>query len=137
MMDNYLTWYRKANEYLSGVKGKNGNPSKFSTTIQYNMIAMAFESYAMAILDYHNKLPENHTISDLLNALDNVISLNASLRNRIIKHEEVQLICPVVEYKRREPSIDEVNEFRELIEEISSFTAKIIDIPRTISSGEL
>jgi hypothetical protein len=125
-MDNYKSWSSKGEQYLDGVRGKNGNPCKFSPSIQYNLIALAFESYAMAILDLHNKLPENHTFSDLLNALETVIPIDISLRNNILRHEEVQLICPLFDYHRREPTLNEVNDFKKAINQIAGIARELI-----------
>lgn len=125
-MDNYNSWLDKGNKYFSGVQGKNGNPCKLSPTIQYNLVCLAFESYVMAILDFHSKLPENHSITDLLDALETVMPIDLDLRNKIIKYEEVQLICPLIEYNRRDPSIEEVDGFKLSIKEIATLANKII-----------
>jgi hypothetical protein len=124
-MDNYTTWLEKGDKYLSSVKD-TGKPGKFSPVIQYNLIAMAFESYAMAILDYHKQLPDNHTFTDLLDALDKVIHIDISLRNAIIRHENIQMLCPVIEYSRHEPTFEEVMEFRGTIVSIAAIAKKLI-----------
>jgi hypothetical protein len=124
-MDTYVTWFEKGEKYLASVKD-TGKPGKFSPVIQYNLIAMAFESFAMAILDYHKQLPDNHTFTDLLDALDKVIHINTSLRNAIIRHENTQMLCPVIEYNRREPTFEEVMEFRKTIVSIAAIAKKII-----------
>lgn len=124
-MDNYRSWFEKGEKYFSGVQGKGGNPCKLSPVIQYNLIALAFESYAMAILDFYHTLPENHTFSDLLNAIQVLMPIDLSLRENILKHEEVQLICPLYEYHRRDPTLEEVNEFKLLI---SQFTGIVRDV---------
>lgn len=125
-MDTFVTWLEKGDKYLASVKD-NGKPGKFSPVIQYNLIAMAFESYAMAILDYHKQLPDNHTFTDLLDALDKVIHIDLALRNAIIRHENTQMLCPVIEYSRHEPTTEEVMEFRKTIVTIASIARKIID----------
>ncbi|MGE5670806.1 MAG: hypothetical protein ACM31E_05130 [Fibrobacterota bacterium] len=128
-MDTYITWFEKGEKYLASVKD-TGKPGKFSPVIQYNLIAMAFESFAMAILDYHKQLPENHTFTDLLDALDKVIQIDTTLRNAIINHENTQMLCPVIEYKRQEPTLEEVMEFRGTIVTIAEIAKKIIDRER-------
>jgi hypothetical protein len=126
MMDTYTTWLEKGDKYLASVKD-TGKPGKFSPVIQYNLIAMAFESYAMAILDYHKQLPENHTFTDLLDALDKVIHIDTALRNAIIRHENTQMLCPVIDYKRQEPTLEEVMEFRGTIVTIAEIAKTIIN----------
>jgi len=125
-MDTYTTWLEKGDKYLASVKD-TGKPGKFSPVIQYNLIAMAFESYAMAILDYHKQLPENHTFTDLLDALDKVIHIDPILRNAIINHENTQMLCPVIEYSRHEPTHDEVMQLRGNIVTISEMAKKLIN----------
>lgn len=132
-MDNFNSWLDKGNKYFAGVQGKNGNPCKLSPTIQYNLVCLAFESYVMAILDFHSKLPENHSITDLLDALETVMPIGIDLRNKIIKYEEVQLICPIIEYNRRDPSIEEVNEFKLSIQEIATLANQKIGDPQVLS----
>ena len=132
-MDNFNSWLDKGNKYFSGVQGKNGNPCKFSPTIQYNLVCLAFESYVMAILDFHSKLPENHTITDLLDALESVTHIDLDLRNKLIKYEEVQLICPLIDYHRRDPSIDEVNEFKISVQVIASLANTTIVVEQNKS----
>lgn len=132
-MDNFNSWLDKGNKYFSGVQGKNGNPCKLSPTIQYNLVCLAFESYVMAILDFHSKLPENHSITDLLDALETVMPIDIDLRNKIIKYEEVQLICPLIEYNRRDPSLEEVDDFKVSIKEISDLANKLIGEQQVIS----
>lgn len=125
-MDNYDSWFSKGEKFLACVQGKNGNPCKLSPAIQYNLIALAFESYSMAILDFHKKLPENHTFSDLLNALEAIIPIDTALHNNILKHEEVQLICPIIDYYRKEPTLDEVDDFKSSIIKIAKITKNLI-----------
>lgn len=124
-MENYSTWFEKGEKYLASVKD-TGKPGKFSPVIQYNLIAMAFESYAMAILDYHKQLPDNHTFTDLLDALDKVIPIDTALRNAIIRHENTQMLCPVIDYNRREPTFEEVKEFRGTIVSIAAIAKRMI-----------
>jgi len=125
-METYVTWLEKGEKYLASVKDTS-KPPKFSPVIQYNLIAMAFESYAMAILDYHKQLPDNHTFTDLLDALDKVIHIDIALRNAIIRHENTQMLCPVIEYSRSEPTFEEVMEFRGTIVSIAEIAKNLIN----------
>ena len=57
----------------------------------------------MAILDYHGKLPDNHTFTDLIEALQTVIGLPDDLRRKSLsmsKHRKSVRL----DYTRTEPT---------------------------------
>jgi hypothetical protein len=113
---NWKTWLHNGDQYMkaSGSKQK----TRFDTDIIYNLLGMSLEGYVMAILDAHNSLPENHTFTDLMDALETVSPITPELRQRILKYESIQSICSVDKYLRENPSVEAVNELREAVEEI-------------------
>jgi len=123
---NWRTWIIQGDDYLKASKPK-GKKSKFGTTILYNLLSMSMESYIMAILDIHKTLPENHTYTDLINALEVTIALDEVLKNRILKYESIQSICSVDKFIINEPTEGEIFDLGGAIDELSLLAHQICD----------
>ena len=119
---NWHTWLKQGDEYCKAVLP--GNTSRFGTDIRYNLISMAFESYVMAILDFHKNMPENHTFIDLITALETVMPVDELLKQRILKYESIQSICSIDKYYRVDPTEAEITDLKGAIDEISIIAHK-------------
>ena len=113
---NWKTWLRSGDQYLKA--SGSSQKMRFDTDIVYNLLGMALEGYVMAILDANNSLPENHTFTDLMDALETVCPVSPTLRESILKYESLQSICAVDKYSRQKPTADAVNELREAVQQI-------------------
>ena len=91
---NWRIWLEQGDQYLKASTPRK-KISRFGAEIRYNLISMSLESYVMAILDYHHTLPDNHTFTDLITALDVVMPLEKELKKRILHYESIQSICSV------------------------------------------
>ena len=120
---NWQTWLEYGDQYLKASTSKR-KISRFGTTIRYNLISMSLESYVMAILDYHHTLPDNHTFSDLITALDVVMPLEKTLKKRILHYENIQTICSVEKYHRTSPTEEELQDLSGAINELSIMAHK-------------
>lgn len=117
---NWRSWLTHGDQYLNAAAPKSkSKPNKFGNSIVYNLLSMSLEGYIMAILDYHKMLPDNHTYTDLLDALEGVLPLDKNLKSRILQLENIQSICSVEKYHRTDPTTDELSDLREAIHEIS------------------
>jgi hypothetical protein len=116
---NWQQWLKNGDQYLKAATPKS-EKSRFGPEIRYNLLAMSLEGYAMAILDYHNHLPDNHTFIDLIAALDVVIPIEETLKERILKYENFQSICSIEKYHRCNPTDEELNDLRGAITEIGT-----------------
>lgn len=115
---NWQTWLVKGDQYLRASKpGSNAN--RFGTEIVYNLLSMSLESYIMAVLDINHALPENHTYTDLFDALDLVMKVDSGLKSRILKYENIQSICSVDKYSTRKPSDLEIADLKDALVEFS------------------
>lgn len=112
---NWKTWLLEGDQYLKAYGTKN----LLGSEIRYNLISMSFEAYTMAILDFHNSLPENHTYTDLMYALETVIPINEVLKKRILKYEGIQSICSVDKFLITKPTEEELLDLKGAIIEIS------------------
>lgn len=120
---NWTNWLKNGDQYLKAAG--TSKKFRFDTDVAYNLLSMSLESFVMAILDIHNSLPENHTFTDLMDALETVRPVDTSLRKKILKYESIQSICSVDKYQRENPSEEAVNELREAVKQISDMAHKI------------
>jgi hypothetical protein len=97
-------WLSNGEAYEKAIGGRSGKPSPFMPAIQYNLVALALESYVMAMVHYHGSLPENHTFTDLVRAWETVAPLDPGIKATILKYEDMQSICSLDNYHRFEPS---------------------------------
>ena len=121
---NWQTWLVQGDQYFKAATPKS-EISRFGTDIRYNLISMSLESYIMAILDFHQTLPDNHSYTDLITALETVIPLDVKLKKRILQYESVQSICSVDKYQRINPTEDEIFDLKEAIGEIRNMAHEI------------
>lgn len=71
----------------------NGN-RKFTPEILYNLVVMSIEKYVMAALMRHGSLPYNHTMADLVEALDEKFPHAIDdIREDLLRLDSYQDIC--------------------------------------------
>lgn len=116
---NWEIWLQQGDQYLTAGTPK-GDKSKFGTSILYNLLSMSLESYVMAILDFKQNLPDNHTFTDLIMGLERVTPINQTLKQKILKYESIQSICSVDKFSIKQPSVDEIDDLRGAIVEIKT-----------------
>jgi hypothetical protein len=120
----WQVWLKEGDQYLNAATPK-GPESKFGKDVLYNLLAMAFEKYAMAIADYFDVLPYNHTFTDLINTIDPLVKLPPELKSRILSYEDIQSICAIDDYQRNIPARAELADFRQnlvMIQDIARTT---------------
>ena len=115
---SWRTWLKNGDQYLDAATPKK-KTSRFGTDIRYNLLSMALEGYIMAILDFHGDLPENHTYTDLVLALERVVPIDNALKKRILTYENLQSICSIDKYSRKNPTEMELVDLKGAIDEIS------------------
>ena len=120
---NWKTWLRNGDQYMNSATPK-GKKSRFGTDIRYNLLSMSLEGYVMAIMDVHNAMPENHTYTDLIAALETVADLDQELKSRILKYENIQSICSIEKYHRTSPTEEDLIDLKEAVGAIGSMAHK-------------
>lgn len=121
---DWRSWMVQGDQYLKAGTPK-GEKAKFGGEVRYNLLSMSLESYVMAIMDFHKTLPDNHTYTDLMDGLERVIPVNADLKERILKYENIQSICSVEQFHIKSPDDDQLVELRTAIVEISGIAKGI------------
>ena len=117
VIPDWMTWLKNGEQYFKAACPE-GKKSRFTADLQYNLLSMSLEGYVMAIADYHNCLPYNHTYTDLVDALENVISLDPDLKTRILAHESIQNICSLEDYHRSHPSEEALADLRSAVAQV-------------------
>ena len=118
-VDNWRTWIVKADQYIRAASPE-GRKSKFNNAIRYNMLSMSFEGYVMAVMDFHKRLPENHTFTDLVTGLEAVAPVSETLKQRILQYENIQSICSLEKYHTQDPKEEELMDLEAAIREIGT-----------------
>lgn len=114
---DWKTWLRNGEKYFTAACPE-GKKSRFNPDLQYNLLSMSLEGYVMAIAGFHNCLPYNHTFTDLVESLEQTISLDPELKTRILKLESIQDICSIEDYYRGIPSETVLAELRDAVDQV-------------------
>ena len=99
---------------------------KFNKDLIYNLVLMSMEKNIMAICLKNNKLPENHTITDLVEAFKNIAELDADLEKQLLEIEKYQNICTIDDYERKTGSIEDIDKVVRLGNEINDLVNKLL-----------
>lgn len=109
-IDGWETFFEQGKAFLLTASAAYQKKKKaFTPEILYNIIAMAIEKFVMAALMKHGALPYNHTMKDLVEALDSVFpGMISDLRDQLLAMDKYQEICDVDDYNIRPPSMAEI-----------------------------
>jgi len=93
----------------------------FTTAILYNLVAMAIEKLIMALLMKNGKLPYNHTMHDLVEAIDEFLPGElAGLGNELKAWDGFQDICDIESYSITPPTMGQIGGMLKLALEVQS-----------------
>lgn len=108
------------NGYLRTAKGGYANRKKiFTSTILYNITAMAIEKFVMAALMRHGTLPNNHTMADLVESMEETFpGALEDIREDLLRLDSYQDICDPYEFTIVELSMDQIPGMLELAEKL-------------------
>lgn len=116
---NWSTFLKQGEQYYKAATPK-GEKSKFNNDTRYNLLSMSLEGYIMAILDFHQNLPDNHTYTDLIYGLEREVKIDEKLKERILKYESLQSICSIDKYHWQPPTDEELEDLYGAITEIKN-----------------
>ena len=120
---DWKTWLRNGDQYYQAACPK-GEKSRFTADLRYNLLSMSLEGYVMAISDYHGCLPDNHTYTDLMEALERVIPLDPVLKAQVLRHESIQDICAIENYHRSHPGENALEDLRDAVARIGQIAGR-------------
>ena len=100
----------------------------FTPEILYNVLGMAIEKYCLALLYYKENMPDNHTFTDLVDAMSTVVSLPEDLREELKALQGYQEICSLSAYVRNAPDRTAILEMIETTRRLESFVKTTLRI---------
>ena len=101
----------------------------FTSEILYNIIAMAIEKFVMAALMRHGALPYNHTMKDLVEAMDETFPAAIDdLREGLLKMDEYQDICDLDGFRITPPDMEEIPGMLEIGQKLKRMAAEEQDV---------
>lgn len=98
------------NRFLRTANTAYSNQNKiFTPEILYNLVAMAIEKFVMAALMNHGTMPYNHTMADLVEAMEDVFpGAIEVIREGLLNLDQYQDICDPYEFTITPPSKEEI-----------------------------
>lgn len=115
-------------DYLKTVSSAYFNRKKaFTPEILYNIVAMSIEKFIMAALMRHGALPYNHTMSDLVESMEETFPKKlGDLKEKLLALDQYQEICDTDTFTIRPPSMNNISEMIETAKNIRLLIANYI-----------
>ena len=109
-------FFRHGEGYLNAAVGAHRKQMQaFTPEILYNLAAMAIEKFVMAALMRHGAMPYNHTMADLVEAMEQTFPGKiAEIKERLLALDKYQEICDLDGFKISPPRPEEIPAILEL-----------------------
>ena len=128
MLVRITDWHKYLGEgekYLDLAQGAAARRREvFTPNIIYNVTAMAIEKYLMGLLMYHGTLAENHTMRDLLDAVERVAGPQPQFAEDFRYLDSFQDICSLENYRCSEPTWEDIPRILACGERVSDFVSQ-------------
>lgn len=113
---------REGNQFLATANNAHDQRREaFTTVILYNLVAMAIEKLIMAVLMKNGQLPYNHTMHDLVEAIDTFLPHElAGLGEELKRLDAFQDICDMESYSISPPTMGQIGGMLKLALEVQS-----------------
>ena len=93
----------------TGLAAHEKRKKAFTPEILYNIVAMAIEKHVMAALMHKGELPYNHTMVDLVAAMEEVFpGAIVEIKDGLLELDRYQEICDVDAFNITPPSVEEI-----------------------------
>jgi len=100
---------RDGEQFLKTAQAAHRKKSRrFSGEAIYNLTCMGIEKLIMAFLMQRGDLAENHTMRDLLRALEQHIELGAGIGSKLLFLDSFQEICELDTYVTTKPNEEDL-----------------------------
>lgn len=108
-IDNWQDYRTDGEKFLqTATQAHSKNKKAFSTDTLYNVTCMAIEKLIMAFLMKNGDLAENHTMADLLRALQLHLGSIPDLEEKLLYLDTFQEICSLENFTIQIPSEEDV-----------------------------
>lgn len=120
-IDNWQDYLRDGEQFLKTANGAHRKKAKaFSPETLYNLTCMAIEKLIMAFLMKQGDLAENHTMGDLLIALERHMDCSEELVNNLKYLDSFQEICDLQNYTVVIPTEKDIHTFLTIGNEVKA-----------------
>jgi len=100
---------RDGEQFLKTAQAAHSKKSRgFSAETIYNLTCMGIEKLIMAFLMQRGDLAENHTMGDLLRALEHHVEPATCISEKLLFLDSFQEICDLDTYVAKKPSADDL-----------------------------
>lgn len=101
----------------------------FTSEILYNIITMAIEKFVMAALMRYGTMPYNHTMADLVEAMEETFpGAITDIRTELLQLDKYQDICDLEGFSITPPGMEKIPAMLDLAGKMQTLvTEKIID----------
>lgn len=124
-IEDWRQYLKQGEKYLNtAVKAAAKRPEVFTPAILYNLSAMAIEKLIMGYLMSRGDLAENHTMADLLQALERHIELPADLARDLLCLDSFQEICDMDTFSIKKPMGSDIAKMLTIGDEVKRFIFK-------------
>ncbi len=119
---------REGEAYLKTGTGAHARGRKaFTPEILYNIVTMAIEKLVMAALMQRGALPYNHTMADLVEAMETVFPIEIlDLKEKLLDLDHYQEICDIDAFNIRPPTVLEIPGMLEMAWELRQLVHRLI-----------
>ena len=134
-IDNWQDYFRDGEQFLKTANGAFAKKSKgFSTDTLYNVTCMAIEKLVMAFLMKNGDLAENHTMGDLLYALQRHLGEIPDMAVKLHYLDKFQEICDLNTYVIQVPTEEEVSKFLAIAKDIQDLLHPYLKGEKTLTT---
>ena len=120
---------RDGKGYLkTAVAGHRNRQQVFTSEILYNIIAMAVEKFIMAALMQHGAMPYNHTMADLVEAMESTFpGRMTDIREGLLDLDRYQDICNFDGFKISSPGMEKIPGMLEVAGKVQTLVVRGLD----------
>ena len=124
---DYTGFMDEGDKYLKTARGALRRPAVFTAEILYNLLGLAIEKHVMGALMAKGKLANNHTFTDLIDATNQIGTIDEAIAAQLRKFESYQNICPVFAgYHRAEVPSEAIPEMIATAEAVQAWAERMI-----------
>jgi hypothetical protein len=126
-IDNWRDYHRHGEQFLNTACGAYSKKKKtFTADTIYNLTCMAIEKLIMAYLMKNGDLAENHTMGDLLRALQLHLGELPELAGKLRYMDTFQEICDIDTFTIHLPTDEDIRQFLQTGEQVRDHLAPLM-----------
>ncbi len=100
-MTSWQIFYEEGLGYRETLNKAVSRPEIFTPVIMYNLASMAIEKLFMALLLFDKRMPDNHTLIDIIHAVEKKHTVSRELIDSLEYMDSLQQICTVEKMEQK------------------------------------